>query len=98
MNTHLPTLNLIGAGRVGQTLARLWTQAGVFAVQDVLTTSMATARSAASSCARLAAAFWYASTSVTLNGKTGASLEKAVGIVGAVIVNSLAKVGSAGPA
>ena len=44
MNTRLPTLNLIGAGRVGQTLARLWTQAGVFAVQDVLTTSMASAQ------------------------------------------------------
>ena len=46
MNTHLPTLNLIGAGRVGQTLARLWTQAGVFAVQDVLTRSPASAQSA----------------------------------------------------
>ena len=44
MNTRLPTLNLIGAGRVGQTLARLWTQAGVFAVQDVLTTSRASAQ------------------------------------------------------
>ena len=46
MNTRLPTLNLIGAGRVGQTLARLWTQAGVFAVQDVLTTSRASAQAA----------------------------------------------------
>jgi predicted short-subunit dehydrogenase-like oxidoreductase (DUF2520 family) len=46
MTAHLPTLNLIGAGRVGQTLARLWTQAGVFAVQDVLTTSMASAQGA----------------------------------------------------
>ena len=44
MNTRLPTLNLIGAGRVGQTLARLWTQAGVFAVQDVLTTSRGSAQ------------------------------------------------------
>ena len=41
-----PTLNLIGAGRVGQTLARLWTQAGVFAVQDVLTRSPASAQAA----------------------------------------------------
>jgi len=41
-----PTLNLIGAGRVGQTLARLWTQAGVFAVQDVLTRSPASAQTA----------------------------------------------------
>ena len=46
MNARLPTLNLIGAGRVGQTLARLWTQAGVFAVQDVLTTSRASAQAA----------------------------------------------------
>ena len=46
MTAHLPTLNLIGAGRVGQTLARLWTQAGVFAVQEVLTTSMASAQAA----------------------------------------------------
>ena len=46
MNATLPTLNLIGAGRVGQTLARLWTQAGVFVVQDVLTTSMASAQGA----------------------------------------------------
>jgi predicted short-subunit dehydrogenase-like oxidoreductase (DUF2520 family) len=38
------TLNLIGAGRVGQTLARLWQQGGVFAVQDVLTASMSTAQ------------------------------------------------------
>ena len=41
-----PTLNLIGAGRLGQTLARLWTQAGVFAVQDVLTRSPASAQAA----------------------------------------------------
>ena len=46
MNARLPTLNLIGAGRVGQTLARLWTQAGMFAVQDVLTTSRASAQAA----------------------------------------------------
>ncbi len=41
-----PTLNLIGAGRLGKTLARLWGQAGVFAVQDVLTTSMTSAQEA----------------------------------------------------
>lgn len=41
-----PTLNLIGAGRVGQTLARLWTQDGMFAVQDVLTTSLNSAQAA----------------------------------------------------
>lgn len=41
-----PILNLIGAGRVGQTLARLWAQAGVFAVQDVLTTNLSSAQKA----------------------------------------------------
>jgi predicted short-subunit dehydrogenase-like oxidoreductase (DUF2520 family) len=41
-----PTLNLVGAGRVGQTLGRLWAQAGVFAVQDVLTRSPASAQAA----------------------------------------------------
>ena len=46
MASLVPTLNLIGAGRVGQTLARLWTQAGVFAVQDVLTTSTRSAQAA----------------------------------------------------
>ncbi|MDP3650204.1 MAG: DUF2520 domain-containing protein [Rhodoferax sp.] len=42
----LHTLNLVGAGRVGQTLARLWQQQGTFAIQDVLTTSQASAQSA----------------------------------------------------
>ena len=41
-----PTLNLIGSGRVGQTLATLWQRAGVFRVQDVLTRSLASARQA----------------------------------------------------
>ena len=39
MAQTLPTLNLIGAGRVGQTLAHLWTRHGVLRVQDVLTRS-----------------------------------------------------------
>jgi predicted short-subunit dehydrogenase-like oxidoreductase (DUF2520 family) len=42
----LPTLNLIGAGRVAQTLATLWHRQGQFAIQDVLTTSLASAQSA----------------------------------------------------
>lgn len=43
----LPTLNLVGAGRVAQTLASLWqTQGSSFAVQDVLTTSLASAQTA----------------------------------------------------
>ena len=41
-----PTLNLIGAGRVGQTLANLWSRAGFFTVQDVLTRSPQSAEAA----------------------------------------------------
>ena len=41
-----PTLNLVGAGRVGQTLAHLWSRAGTFKVQDVLTRSTHTAEAA----------------------------------------------------
>jgi predicted short-subunit dehydrogenase-like oxidoreductase (DUF2520 family) len=40
------TLNLIGAGRVGGALGRLWTKAGVFEIQDVLTQSLKSARAA----------------------------------------------------
>ena len=32
----MTTLNIIGAGRVGRTLGRLWRENGVFAIQDVL--------------------------------------------------------------
>lgn len=46
MAQALPTLNLIGAGRVGQTLAHLWTRHGVLRVQDVLTRSPDSARTA----------------------------------------------------
>jgi predicted short-subunit dehydrogenase-like oxidoreductase (DUF2520 family) len=42
----MQTLNLIGAGRVGQTLARLWQDSGVFTLQDVLTNSAASAQTA----------------------------------------------------
>jgi len=41
-----PTFNLIGAGRVGQTLAHLWHRQRCFAIQDVLTTSLASALAA----------------------------------------------------
>ena len=41
-----PTLNLIGGGRVGQTLTRLWTHQKAFALQDVLTTALPSAQSA----------------------------------------------------
>ncbi|MFZ5568459.1 MAG: DUF2520 domain-containing protein [Pseudomonadota bacterium] len=46
MPQPLPTLNLVGAGRVGKTLGRLWQQAGVLQIQDVLTTSAASAQAA----------------------------------------------------
>jgi predicted short-subunit dehydrogenase-like oxidoreductase (DUF2520 family) len=42
----MKTLNIIGAGRVGQTLGRLWQQCGTFTVQDVLTTRPASALAA----------------------------------------------------
>ncbi len=42
----LPTLNLLGGGRVGKTLGHLWHTLGVLQVQDVLTTSPASARAA----------------------------------------------------
>jgi predicted short-subunit dehydrogenase-like oxidoreductase (DUF2520 family) len=42
----MKTLNIIGAGRVGQTLGRLWQQSGVFTVQDVLTNSSDSAQAA----------------------------------------------------
>jgi predicted short-subunit dehydrogenase-like oxidoreductase (DUF2520 family) len=41
-----PTLNLVGCGRVGKTLGRLWQTQGVLQVQDVLTTSAASADAA----------------------------------------------------
>lgn len=42
----MTTLNLIGAGRVGQTLGRAWHSSGAFCVQDVLTRSLASAEQA----------------------------------------------------
>ncbi len=40
------TINFIGAGRVGQTLGRLWRDTGTLVVQDVLTRSVDSARQA----------------------------------------------------
>lgn len=42
----MPTLNLVGAGRVAQTLASLWHAQNTFAIQDVLTTSLHSAQAA----------------------------------------------------
>ena len=44
----LATLNLVGGGRVAQTLAYLWHVHGEFVIQDVLTTSLASAQAACS--------------------------------------------------
>lgn len=46
MNPRLPTLNLIGCGRLGKTLGHLVHRQGVLAVQDILTTSVASAEQA----------------------------------------------------
>ncbi|MES2583971.1 MAG: DUF2520 domain-containing protein [Pseudomonadota bacterium] len=43
---RLPTLNLVGAGRVAQTLASLWHAQNTFVIQDVLTTSLRSAQAA----------------------------------------------------
>ena len=43
----MKTLNVIGCGRVGQTLARLWQQQGLYAVQDLHARSIASAAQAA---------------------------------------------------
>lgn len=40
----MKTLNIIGGGRVGSTLGKLWHQSGYYRVQDVLTRSQASAR------------------------------------------------------
>ena len=42
----MKTLNIVGAGRVGRTLGRLWHSAGVFDIQDVLSRTPHGARSA----------------------------------------------------
>lgn len=42
----MTTLNLIGAGRVGRTLATLWARRGVFEIQDVLTSHVESAQAA----------------------------------------------------
>jgi predicted short-subunit dehydrogenase-like oxidoreductase (DUF2520 family) len=39
-------INLLGSGRVGSTLARLWHEDGIFQIQDVLTQSLASATQA----------------------------------------------------
>lgn len=55
MSQHTtPTLNIVGAGRVAQTLANLWHRQNTFVIQDVLTTSL---RSAQAACAMIGAGY-----------------------------------------
>jgi predicted short-subunit dehydrogenase-like oxidoreductase (DUF2520 family) len=42
----MPTLNIIGAGKLGRTLARLWARQGEFEVQDVMNAHAASAAAA----------------------------------------------------
>jgi predicted short-subunit dehydrogenase-like oxidoreductase (DUF2520 family) len=42
-----PTLSFIGCGHLGRTLGRLWQNAGVFRIQDIVTRSMGSAGAAA---------------------------------------------------
>lgn len=43
----MKSLNIIGCGKVGKTLGRLWNEAGVFLVQDILNRSLESAQHAA---------------------------------------------------
>ena len=43
-----PTLTILGAGKVGKSLGRLWHTRGIFTIQDVLSRSMDHARQAVS--------------------------------------------------
>lgn len=47
-STALPTLNLIGPGRVGQTLARLWRAADLLHINDIVGTTVQRCRAAQS--------------------------------------------------
>lgn len=47
MRTPLPTLNIIGAGRLGKTLARLWQEQGVFSIAGLCNRSRKSAQAAA---------------------------------------------------
>lgn len=47
MSTQLPILNIIGCGKVGQTLGTLLHTHGVFAIQDIVSSSSESARQAA---------------------------------------------------
>ncbi len=46
MSEKLNSLNIIGCGKVGKTLARLWIKHDIFEIRDIVTRSMESARSA----------------------------------------------------
>lgn len=58
MGTSMRTLNIIGAGRLGRTLARLWSARRAFSIQDVLSGTPHGARSAVSFIGGGRAADW----------------------------------------
>jgi predicted short-subunit dehydrogenase-like oxidoreductase (DUF2520 family) len=45
-SNHRPSLNVLGCGRVGQTLSRLWHVNQTFLIQDVMTSSLGSAQAA----------------------------------------------------
>ena len=59
MQSARPTLNVIGAGRLGKTLARLWSERGVFAIAGICNRSLESAQAArdfigaGNTCARI---------------------------------------------
>ncbi len=56
----MTTLNLVGAGRVGRTLATLWARQGVFEIQDVLTSHLESAQQACAAIGRGHPVAWLA--------------------------------------
>lgn len=88
--SELPTMNVVGGGRVAQTLASLWHASSRFAIQDVLTTSSASAQAA---CAVMGA------------GKPVASLQAMrpadfwmLGVPDALLATAAQDLAAAGPA
>ena len=89
MSRDTPTLNVIGGGRVGQTLARLFRQAGVCRIQDLCSRDPGRARAAAtfigagevvdSIAAMRPARLWMVSVPDTAIEPVAAALAAAVG-------------------
>lgn len=92
-----PTLNLVGAGHVGRVLGRLFAAGGVFALQDVLTRSPASAQAAVAfigagqPCADLAAMraarVWLLAVSDDQIAPACAALAAAHDVQGAIVLH-----------